>query len=180
MRKLAFLAFLGVASVGFSQTRQSFLDVDSMSGITVNISNGGLTYEVILGSSPTFTLNSISYDITDLFGFWVLDNEDPDNLNASAGKFGDWDVNVNYAQGGGIAGWRTNPNTGITPGNSETFTFTTLNSSDVEQLGFHVRIDGVFPGTLGDTGYITLVPEPASLAVLGLGALALLRRRRQK
>lgn len=48
-------------------------------------------------------------------------------------------------------------------------------------IGFNVySVDGEFgPGVLTITNFAAPVPEPASMAILGLGAAALLRRRRK-
>lgn len=160
-----------------AQTRSSFLAVDGFSDVFVTPSNGGLTYAVSLGANPQMFFQSQVYAITDVFGFWVLKNEDPNTLSSSNSSFGVWSVWNASSGPGEIAGWKTNPNTGITPGGSVTFNFSALNVAEVDQFGFHVRLNGTFPGTNGDTGYAT-VPEPSALAALGLGLLSLPRRRK--
>lgn len=174
---LLIAGIFSVAGAAFGQSRSSFLDIDAFNGLTVNIFNGGLTYEISLDAAPSFDYQGNSYDITDVFGFWVLSNDD-DLVFANADQNG-WKADSNNAGTGGIAGWKTNPNSGITPGQSITFTFDSLDVNRVEQIGFHVRIDGTFPGTQGNTGYAT-VPEPASMIAIGAGVAGLLARRRRK
>jgi hypothetical protein len=119
-----------------------------------------------------------AYDITDVFGFWALSNDE--DLVAIQHDLDGWVVNQSNSGPGGIAGWRTNPNTGLTPGESYTFTFDSLSKDKVDQLGFHIRIDGTFPGTNGNTGFATAaIPEPGLLAPAMLGLLPFVRRIRK-
>ncbi|MBS1723260.1 MAG: PEP-CTERM sorting domain-containing protein [Armatimonadetes bacterium] len=179
MKKAIILsAFLAVAGAAGAQTRSSFLGVDVISDIAVQVSNGGLTYNVQVGNAPTFTYNNTVYHITDVIGFYTL--SDDDDLTAVNQNVGVWQTNNSNAGTGGIAGWKTNPNTGLTPGQSFTFNFDSLNVASVERLGYHVRIDGTFPGTQGNTGNITTVPEPASLLVIGSALASLAARRRMR
>lgn len=178
MKKLFALLLVGaLGSAAFAQSRNSFSDVEAFLDLTVNVSNGGLTYEVVVGADPRFMYNGNTYHITDVFGFWVLSN-DVDFVVQNQ-NIDQWVVSNNNAGPGAIAGWRTNPNTGLVPGTSKTFTFDALNVGAVDQVGFHLRISGDWPfGEGGDTGFAT-VPEPATM--LGLaGALPLLLRRRRK
>jgi hypothetical protein len=178
MKKGLILAgMIAVTGSAFAQSRSSFLEVDSFSDVTVNVMNSGLTYQIVLGANPTFSYQSQTYNITDLFGFWVLSNDD--DLVFSHSNQNGWDAHGNNSGTGGIAGWKTNPNNGITPNQSITFSFTTLDVSRVEQIGFHIRIDGTFPGTQGNTGFAT-VPEPASMLALGAGLAAIAARRRAR
>lgn len=177
MQKLLATVIVATALTGaFAQTRSSFLTVDAIQDVTVTVSNGGKTFKVDVGAAPTMTYNGIEYDITDVFGFWALSNDD--DLDADHSDIGVWRAHENNAGGGGIAGWKTNPNTGLRPNQSFTFDFNSLTYDRVEQFGFHIRLDGQFPGTDGNTGYAT-VPEPASMLGLALGLATLARRRRK-
>lgn len=169
------VALAVLAGSAWGQSRSSFMFVDSFSGITVT-QTGPLTFDVSLSASPTVTVSSTTYNITDLFGFWALKDADPDLSAASGASFGVWSWHRSTSGAGDIAGWKTNPNTGITPGNSESFTYSSLALGEVDRWGFHIRVDGTLPFG-GDTFYLA-VPTPGSLALLGLAGLAASRRRR--
>lgn len=160
--------------------RSAFLDVDAIAGITVSFQGPGSAL-VDVGGTPTFTYQAVTYTITDVFGFWALSNTG-DIVNTLTSTFvdpntGTWKDQANNGGPGGTAGWSTNPNTGLTPLQSLLFVFDAYDAGEIEQFGFHVRLDGTFPGTSGDTGFIT-VPAPASAAtLLAVGALAARRRR---
>lgn len=179
MRTLLTITTLGmIATFAGAQTRSSFLAVDTISDVVVNVSNAGLRYEIIVGMDPKFTYQGTDYAITEVFGFWNL--SDDDDLTVSNQDIGVWKTNNSNSGAGAIAGWKTQtPNQGLTAGQSVVLDYDALSVEKVERLGFHVRIDGTFPGTSGNTGHITTVPEPASMAAMGLGAVALIRKRRR-
>lgn len=169
-------------SVANATTRGSFLDVDSFSDITFTSNYGGLSTIVSLGANPTFTVGANTYHITSIIGFYAL--SDDDDLTATnsnfTGNFGPWSTDNSNSGVGGIAGWKSNPNNGMSLSSSETFTFSALSSLNVERLGLHVVTSELFPNTTGNTGNIAIVPEPAAFAVLGLGVFGLVSRRRKK
>ena len=177
-------AVCGITLVGssFATTRSSFIEVNSMSGLTWNSTYGGLSTLVTLGSNPTFTIGANTYHITSVIGFYALGNtSDIIATNSDfTGNFGPWSTDDNNAGPGGIAGWKSNPNNAITLNHNETFTFQALSSLLVDEVGFHVSTLETFPGTSGNTGNIAIVPEPASFAILGLGVVGLCARRRKK
>ena len=172
MRRPIILLALGIAACSFGQTRSSFLGVDLISGINVTVSNAGLSFLVSVDNSPSFTYQNHVYQITKVFGFYALSDDDDLTVTNSdfSANFGPWNTNNSNSGTGGIAGWKSNPNNGITPGGSESFTFSSLNTANVERLGYHVMLNENFPGTSGNTGNITTVPEPASMVAL-VGAL---------
>jgi hypothetical protein len=174
------LTLVGAAAVASAQSRSSFLAVDSVTGLNVAISGDGLTYTLSFDPGAYFSYLGDDYAITDVFGIWAL--SDDDDLTVTHSDIDVWDAHANNAGGGGIAGWKTNPNTGLTSGQSKVFTFDSLSSDLVERQGFHVRLDGTFPGTEGNTGYITteeVIPEPMSLLALGTAGAALIAKRRR-
>jgi hypothetical protein len=109
--------------------------VTGLSGL--NTSLNGLSLDTALGNNASFMLNAQQYFITDVFGIWLLD--DSNDLAASGANSGVWSAHSNYAGSGGIAGWKTNPNTGLTPGQSNSLTFSSV-SGQPEGIGYHVRI----------------------------------------
>lgn len=178
MKRLLGLTLVVASSVAsFAQSRSAFVDVSAFQDLHVEVSNSGLTYKVILGANPKLLYQNAWYNITDVFGFWTLSNDV--DFNVVNQPTNQWNPSNNNAGPGAIAGWKTNPNTGITPNNSYTFTFDSLNTDAVDQVGFHVRLDQYANFWQGNTGYAT-VPEPTSMIALALGAIGLAARRRRK
>ena len=180
----ALAATCGLMAIGsaYATSRSSFLEVDSMSGLTWSSNFGGLSTIVSLGSNPTFTIGANTYHITSVIGFYALANTaDLTSTHSNfTGNFGPWSTDDNNSGPGGIAGWKSNPNNGITLSHNETFVFSALSSTLVDEVGFHVVTQELFPGTSGNTGSIATVPEPASFAILGFGLVGLCARRRKK
>lgn len=167
-----------VAGTASATTINSFLSVPGISGITVSptIANPTVTFN----AGATFTYNSVSYAITDVIGFYLLAPGYNDASQGALANFGGFSNDSDHRAAGSIYGWRSNPNAGITSGNSQAFTFPSISSANYTLIGLHVRINGTFPGTSGNTGNITgsLVPAPGAAAILGLSGLMATRRRR--
>jgi hypothetical protein len=168
---------ISFASGAFAQTRSSFYDVTASNDITVS-SFDGLTFTVLLGPNPWVVYNSTTYIVTDAFGFYVL--EDTGDVSATGTNQNFWTFDLNNSGPGGLSGWEAaNANSGITPGQSISFTFTTLNPTSWDRFGFHLRYSAEFEQTGGNTSFVA-VPEPASLAALALGAAGIVRLRRRR
>lgn len=179
MKKAAFISILGLAVVGISnaQSRSSFSAPTSWTGVTIE-GTGPKSWNLALNGAPTITWQGNTYNVLDVFGFWLLDNDN--DMSAQGQSSGVWTYNQNYSGTGGIAGFKTNPNKGVKPGHDQDFTFQNV-SGTVETFGIHARVSlddcietFYFEGQFEDTA----VPEPASLAILGIGTATVLRRRR--
>ncbi|MCC6428002.1 MAG: PEP-CTERM sorting domain-containing protein [Phycisphaerales bacterium] len=174
---IAIAAAIGVSATAASATTRSSFNDANYTGITVT-HQMGLTYLVSMDTAPTLTLGTSTYAITDLIGFYALSNTSDFTPFATLSQIGDFKDDSSNSGPGGIQGWKSNPNKGITPGGSHTFTFNGLDQAHNDQWGFHFRVDGALPGG-GNTGSFTRsVPAPASLALTGLAGIACLRRRR--
>lgn len=178
MKKCVLAAALAAAALGsnaLAQTRSSFQNADIIGGVQVQLITG-LTYQVSLGNHPQLKIGPTYYNITDVFGFWAL--SDDIDLTGSTSGFGVWTSKVSNSGTGGIVGWSTNPNTGITPNGSQNFTFNSLAVGDVDHWGFHIRVDGTLASG-GNTAYFTDVPAPGAATLAGLGLVVAARRRRR-
>ncbi|MBL8059799.1 MAG: PEP-CTERM sorting domain-containing protein [Chthonomonas sp.] len=165
-----------LASAGaFAQNYSAFYNAGP-TFVDVSVTGLNPTYTVSIGATPTVTLGGTTYNIKDVFGFWVLGVDPGSATNTATGV---WSPNNNNAGPNWIFGWSTNPNTGLTANTSKTFTFDSL-SGNIESFGFHVRlVDGqAYQGN--NTFFVkgSAVPEPATMAALGLGVAALIRRRK--
>lgn len=158
-----------------AQDRDSFELISGLTGLTSTLNGTNLWTTLDTGS--TFVYQSQTYTITDVFAVFLLD--DDDDLFATGVDQGNWRYHENYTTWGGIAGWQTNPNTGLTPGNSIELTYATLTGVP-EWYGYHVRVSTLFPNN-SNTIYVvgSAVPEPAALAVVLCGLAGAISRRRR-
>lgn len=162
---------LVLGTLAFAQSRSSFTTATITGIMTTRIGNQ-LTLNV--NAAPTVTIGSNVYNVTEVFGVWALDNND--DFSATGPAQNGWQFHSNTSGTGGIAGWKTTPNGGFI-NNTLVFNYNTVTGAE-EGFGYHVRVDGTLPMG-GNTGYVTAVPEPASMIALGAGLLALARRRRK-
>lgn len=175
-------AFALVCVAGAQATTiNSFNTVTGVTGITVTPSIGSpnLTFTVSLSPGATVTYLSNTYTITDIFGFYVLAQGFNDTGRPALPNVAAFSDDSDNRAAGSIFGWSSNPNQGITQGNSQTFTYPSIAYPNYTEFGFHVRVDGTLP-TGGNTFNIRggFVPTPGAGALLGLGGLIAMRRRR--
>ncbi len=162
-----------LASTGFSQSISSF-NYAEITGVLATLSGNQVSLTV--GNAPTLKYNNVIYNITEVFGVYALDQND--DMAATGAAQNGWTFDTNFAGVGGIAGWKTNPNSGSGANSNLTFNYTTLTGT-VEDMGYHIRVAGSFPGG-GNTAYFRnqVVPEPASMVALAGVALGILRKRK--
>lgn len=183
---LAAISLATAAGTASATTYSSFLTGTTINGISITppVVSPNLSFTVTLAAAtPTpgsFTYLGNTYTITDIIGFYLLAPGYNDPTQPALVTIGNFADDSDSHSPGSISGWRSNPNQGITAGGSTVFTFPSIDYAHYTQIGFHVRISGTFPGTTGNTGNITgtLVPTPGAAALLGLGGLAISRRRR--
>lgn len=172
-----------IAASASATTINSFTPGASISGVTVSnlVQSPNLNFTVTLNAGATFTLGSNTYNITDIIGFYLLAPGYNDGAQGALATVGGFSNDSDHRAAGSIYGWHSNPNAGITVGNSQAFSFPSISYPNYTLIGLHVRIDGVFPGTTGNTGNITgsFVPAPGAAALFGAGGLMATRRRRR-
>ncbi|MBL8991638.1 MAG: hypothetical protein JNJ48_08680 [Phycisphaerae bacterium] len=169
------------AAGAHATTINSFNTVTGVTGIIVTPSIGSpnLTFNVSLSPGATVTYLSNTYTITDIIGFYMLAPGFNDTGRPALSNFAGFSDDSDNRAAGSIFGWLSNPNQGITQGNSQTFTYPSVAYPNYTEFGFHIRVNGTLP-TGGNTFNIRggFVPTPGAGALLGLGGLIAMRRRR--
>lgn len=154
--------YLHVAENPHASTPQGFLAfIENLAeGDVVDASFFG--YDTTLGSSPSMRI----------WGHWAL-NGDVTSYDGSAGG------NTTYT-GDVISGWEQVSQTWTVPAGKQALVvelrlYSTPSTSDPNHTDFFADDLSV---TAPNSASITVAPEPASLSMLALGGLAILRRRR--
>lgn len=182
-KSLAVVSIVGAVSLAGATSRSSFFDVTNVQDVFWNSSNGGLTWQIGLGATPTLQHNGVTYSITNAFGFWLLDDND-DFSATGVDQNVAWRYDQSYSGAGGVAGW-VNPNKSqaILPGGNKTFNFSSITGS-FENVGFHMSFTQNFANTGGLTAHVTPtatpVPEPFTMGLAGMGLAFAARRRARK
>lgn len=202
IRKAAFLAgagaFLAIPAFASADMHWEFANV--VTGDDPGFSGTYATLDCMqMGSDAMFTLTfsdnapageflsqlDLNYD-GDVSGLGFDTSDDDKVQSADFGSFVDagssYDIKVNFEVTGKDGGSHR-----IGPGDSVSFTFT---GADCEKFNILSSPQGDTDGHLallhiqglpnGGSAKVEPVPEPASMAALGMGALGLLARRRRK
>lgn len=153
--------------------------VDSASNeVTMTLTHNTTSVEPQFISSLWLNLTSIPGDLSADFSSPVINAAWGDDFMTDAGN--KWDVWFDLLT--------APPEDRLNVGDSVTWTMTGtgLDSLDFWTLSTNQSMNGPYYGMAhiqsipgGDSGKVAAVPEPASLAALGLGAVALLRRCRK-
>lgn len=176
-RAFIIISIATLAGAASAQNRNAFKPMDSILGVTVTRAQTqqGITYTVSLANNATVIRAGKSHDLKVIEGFWLLgDNGD---IGAVQGAVARYDAHSNNSGGTSAYGFQTQKKYGIERGESQTFLFKTIsNPGQIDHFGYKVYASGV-PAHIYEA---SAVPEPASMAALGLGIAAVLRRRRNR
>lgn len=171
------LLAIGTAS---AQNRNAFKQMDSIIGVTVTRSQTqqGIAFTVSMGQNAQVIRSGKAHTLEAIDGFWLLSNAG--DLKAVQGVVDKYDAHSNNSGGASAYGFQTQLKNGIRAGQSATFTYSTIaNESVLAHFGFKVKASGV-PAHIYDPAGLPPVPEPASMAAIGLGLVALRRRAKRK
>lgn len=173
MKHLAFVAVFGLGLIGLASAQGL-----SASAFLTASQNGAIwNYDIHLTNTGTTTIGTFWYSWIPGMGFLP----DPPTVTGNPGTWGNGTVTDNNKAILWVANSLLNPGQSI-----DGFTFSTIDSPTVlsgMNGGHAIGTSFVYhTGPFSDSGFMLVanpVPEPATFAVLGLGAIALVRRRRR-
>lgn len=173
-------SLFALASAANAQNRNAFKQMDSILGVTVTraATQQGTSFTVSVAANATIVRSGKSHKLEAIDGFWLLSNKG--DLGAVQVALNNYDNHSNNSGGSSAYGFQTQLKNGIGAGQSATFTFSTIgNPATLDHFGFKVKATGV-PAHIYGGNDACAVPEPASFAVIGLGLVAIRKRRAKK
>lgn len=170
---------------GYVAALAALLALPALAGTAVysGDTTGGPLWDRPIGTGPSISgLGPVNYSvqpfIVDAAGLYTIDSVQSDD-------FGVWDGYLHLYQGSfdptdqltGLIGGNDDGPGGIGTSQILDIALNTGTTYYAVTSGFAAGDVGGFTNTISGVGNITLVPEPAALSLLALGALALVRRR---
>ncbi len=179
------ISTMGTAAVNAAVFTPSASDLAAM--VSINFGPGGNVVAVTADSGGAL----VTMDFTPPQGGFSRATSQREDFDINATGFDSFDVNVTNVAG--VTGVKMFVQTG--PGfaffetpfialalNTETLVSLDLSGvsdiNEIQQFGFQFFGDTSLGNTTGNQALVTPIPEPASLALLGLGGVALLSRKR--
>ena len=149
--------------------------------VTPGLTSGTTDYELVLGPSPQITIGPDTYPVNWIQAYYVVGETSSTVFTATEGTTSTGWTWESKDAGGQIAGWHGTGGNRLYPGDTMEFSFAEFLIPDAAVLsGIHVAYqvgdDEVTDWRKSDLN----VPEPSSLAVMGVaivGSLTLIRRR---
>jgi hypothetical protein len=183
MKRALILLAVGAATAAQAQTLSSF-HLANFDGLTITESNP-LKFSVSMAPGTTTLIGGNKYTVKDIFGVYRIATKG--GFTSAASKSAPWSWKWDGLSGPQqVAGWENNSKSNsLSAGETFNFEFDKLTSTAGTETtyGFHVRINETFNGSNTFYAYnksFAPVPEPTSMAILGIGGLAFLRRRFKK
>ncbi len=168
-----------LAASASAQNRNAFKQMDSILGVTITRAQvqNGTAFTVSMGQNAQVIRSGKSHKLEAIDGFWLL--ADKGDLGAVQNAMAKYDAHSNNSGGSSAYGFQTQLKNGIRAGESATFVFSSVaNFNVLDHFGFKVKSSGV-PAHIYQND-CPPVPEPASMAAIGMGLVALLRRKTKR
>jgi hypothetical protein len=178
------LGLITVVAAAGAQSASSFQPV-SLTGITATETAPGKFSVSFASTGASMVYNGQTYQLESVFGFYQVAKSGKFTAAEDKSKPSNWSFK-GLSGNKTVTGWSNNSKSNsLTAGETFNYEFKKLTATSGAEVvtGYHVRVFGHLPGgsdTLFVTGVppVAPVPEPASMAVLGLGLLAIRRKRR--
>ncbi|MDX2066039.1 MAG: PEP-CTERM sorting domain-containing protein [Fimbriimonadaceae bacterium] len=178
------LGLITVVAAAGAQSASSFKPV-TLSGLTATETAPGKFSVSFASTGASMVYNGQTYQLRDVFGFYQVAKSGDFTAAQDKSKPSNWSFK-SLSGNASVTGWSNNSKSNsLSAGETFNYEFKKLTTTSGAEVvtGYHVRVFGQLAGG-SDTMYVhgvppvAPVPEPASMAVLGLGLLAFRRKRR--